>query len=240
VFLGAGCGASVWVELGLELPAGVEVVDGSTRAVGLHPVSFGSLIPLALGGVSLGAVILVGGDPGAGKTTLCAQAASEQTDRFRSTLWWLDADVILAGAPLLRRELVFACFDRMSSSRANLRLVQARRSPDAMLFDATVRSLSVGPKDVIVVDSLQKWGRSEAGVSAVILSLMSCGATVYAISRANASGALFGWMEHQHDVDAVALVQLDAVFVPKKCRWSSTPRGVQRPNGEPIIYTRSN
>ena len=165
-----------------------------------------------------GYTILVGGTQGVGKSTLCAQLASEMTRR-RGLIFWCDAD---QGGDV---SLINACFAHTRSSAEAARIV-ARRPEFA--HTATTADLLRKLKgtaqdiDVVVLDSLQKWAPSNPG--AFVESLRTIAATKLVISRNNAEGQLYGPTESAYECDAVALVYEGTIDVPDKCRWAKTPR----------------
>ena len=70
------CGASVWELIEHEPPPGV-AVESLSGAPALEPVNFNCVLSEALGGVVHGRKIAIGGEPGAGKSTVCAELASK-------------------------------------------------------------------------------------------------------------------------------------------------------------------
>jgi len=145
------CGAAVWEPVPHEPPPGIAVESLDGKGTPLRPTHFPALLSQALGGVVLGLKVLVGGAPGAGKSTLCAELAAQIAERRDGIGYWLDAEQ--------NKDLVRELFPRTSSSPARIRLV-SRRGTKGMKVGWR-EALQAVPPDaaVIVVDSLQRWAR---------------------------------------------------------------------------------
>src|SRR3954451_12228137 len=86
------CGAYVWEIIPHEAPPGITIESLEHGAPALRPVSFPAILSQALGGVVLGLKMLVGGVPGAGKSTLCAELAAQIAEKLDGEAYWLDGE----------------------------------------------------------------------------------------------------------------------------------------------------
>jgi predicted ATP-dependent serine protease len=201
------------------VPAGIVVESLEERGKPLRATHFPALLSQALGGIVLGRKVLVGGAPGAGKSTLCAELASQIANKLDKLGYWLDAEQ--------NRDLVRELFPRTNSSFYNIRLVSKEKiNSKASWRDA----LKAVPKDagIIVIDSLQRWARSYAEQTTLLESLATLEPTVLVVSHFNKAGQFAGPIGNEYDVDATAIVRHKSVEITK-CRWSPCPRLVQRP-----------
>ena len=92
------------------------------------------------GGIVPGSVVLVGGEPGIGKSTLLLQTALEQADKGRSVLY-------VSGEESLRQIRLRA--DRIGTTKGNLRFVSSIR------IDRILDLLSMEKPDICILDSIQ-------------------------------------------------------------------------------------
>ncbi|WP_170229964.1 AAA family ATPase [Polyangium fumosum] len=209
----------MWEIVPHEVPLGivVESLDGDRS---LRPTEFPALLSKALGGVVLGLKVLVGGAPGAGKSTLCAELASQIAENLDGLGYWLDAEQ--------NRDLVRELFPRTGSSARNIRLVSRIRGNKCKV--GWREALQAVPRDaaVVVVDSLQRWGRSYTEQTALLDEVATLTPTVLVVSHFNKAGQFAGPMGNEYDADATAIVRTTSVEVTK-CRWSPCPRTVSRP-----------
>jgi DNA repair protein RadA/Sms len=171
----------------------------------------------ALGGVVLGFKILVGGKPGAGKSTLGAELAAEMAEKLNGNAFWLDAEQ--------NTDVVRELFLRTNSSPD--RIVRVSKTNGAGWREA----FASVPKDaaVMVVDSLQRWAPQYREQTALLEALNEVRPTAIVISHFNKAGRFAGPVGNEYDVDATVIVSDKRVDVTK-CRWSRCPRGIKRPD----------
>ncbi|UQA58595.1 hypothetical protein [Polyangium aurulentum] len=210
----------MWEPVPHEPPPGIVIESLDGQGTPLRPTHFPALLSQALGGVVLGLKVLVGGVPGAGKSTLCAELAAQIAERLDGIGYWLDAEQ--------NKDLVRELFPRTSSSPARIRLV-SRRGVQGMKVGWR-EALQAVPPDaaVIVVDSLQRWARSLAEQTTLLEAVAAMVPTALVVSHFNKAGQFAGPIGNEYDVDATAIVRPKHVEVTK-CRWSLCPRVLQRP-----------
>lgn len=182
----------------------------------LRPRAYRALLSEALGGVVLGFKILVGGIPGAGKSTLAAELAAEMAEKLNGIAFWLDAEQ--------NTDVVRELFLRTNSSPD--RIVRVSKTNGAGWREA----FASVPKDaaVMVVDSLQRWAPQYREQTSLLEALNDIAPTAIVISHFNKAGRFAGPVGNEYDVDATVIVSDKRVDVTK-CRWSRCPRGVKRP-----------
>src|SRR5262249_35340038 len=147
------CDADVWEPIPHEVPIGVRV-QGLDGAPVLKPRPFAGPLAEALGGIVLGKTILVGGGPGAGKSTVCAELATHMARELDGLAYWLDAE--------MTRPLVAAIFARTGSSIDRIRRIPRRPDPEEGDTGRKIHwrdALRAVPPDavVVVIDSIQRW-----------------------------------------------------------------------------------
>lgn len=201
-----------------EVPPGIVVESLEEAGTPLRPTHFPALLSEALGGIVLGRKVLVGGAPGAGKSTLCAELASQIAAKLDKLGYWLDAEQ--------NRDLVRELFPRTGSSSHLIRLVSKIRGGNKVGWREALQAV---PRDagVVVIDSLQRWARSYAEQTTLLEALATISPTVLVVSHFNKAGQFAGPIGNEYDVDATAIVRPKSVEVAK-CRWSLCPRSVQR------------
>lgn len=181
----------------------------------LRPKVYRAILSEALGGVVLGFKILVGGKPGAGKSTLAAELSAEMALKLNAIAFWLDAEQ--------NTDVVRELFLRTNSSPD--RVVRVSKTNGAGWREA----FASVPKDaaVMVVDSLQRWAPQYREQTALLEALKDVAPTAIVISHFNKAGRFAGPVGNEYDVDATVIVSEKRVDVTK-CRWSRCPRGVKR------------
>lgn len=164
----------------------------------------------------LGSKILVGGRPGAGKSTFAAELAAEMAEKLNAVAFWLDAEQ--------NTELVRELFPRTNSSVD--RIVRVSKTNGAGWREA----FASVPDDaaLVVIDSLQRWAPQYREQTALLEALVNVRPTSIVISHFNKAGRFAGPVGNEYDVDATVIVSEKRVDVTK-CRWSRCPRGVKRP-----------
>lgn len=213
------CGSTAWELIPHEVPPGIVVESLEESGKPLRPTHFKALLSQALGGIVLGRKVLVGGSPGAGKSTLCAELASQIANKVDKFGYWLDSEQ--------NRDLVRELFPRTGSSSYNIRLVSKEKVNDKAGWREALKAV---PPDagVIVIDSLQRWARTYAEQTTLLELIATLSPTVLVVSHFNKAGQFAGPIGNEYDVDATAIVRHKSVEVTK-CRWTPCPRFVERP-----------
>ncbi len=191
---------------------GAELVDIDLPAPELLRLE--SPIAAALGGMERAALVLVHGEPGAGKSTELARLANELQRAGGEAIVWLDAEMSPAR---------YAAIFRRVGARATVPRVPF--GPwRAVLALPVVRAASV-----VIVDSLDAWAKRDAEeMREALRALALRGALVLALRHINADGRAVGPREHAHMCDAEAAVTPTHVIGGPKCRWN-LGRTVARP-----------
>jgi energy-coupling factor transporter ATP-binding protein EcfA2 len=206
----------------------VQIRELRSTGAGLQIEDFGGEISSALGGIMKNACLLVGGDPGAGKSTLSAELSALVARKRRSPLYWLDQDQ--------RGEedttLIYENFRRVGIDPAGLvHLVGGRSLNDPDYARITWRdALGVVPHSapVIVLDSLQKWAHGDADRAALLDHVARLPMLAIVIVRNNAEGNIGGRVDLQYEGDATINIHKDHFEIPK-CRWlRGCPQNVDR------------
>jgi len=214
------CGAYVWELIPHETPPGVSIESLEHGAPALRPVHFPAILSQALGGVVLGLKMLIGGVPGAGKSTLCAELAAQVAEKLDEDAYWLDGEQ--------NKQLVAELFARTNSSLQRIKLVSRRNSRGKSVDWRT--ALKAVPRDasIMVIDSLQRWAGGMLGQTAMLEEIAAMPQTALVVSHFNKAGRFAGRIGNEYDVDATVIVRPKAIEVTK-CRWTLCPRVVQRP-----------
>jgi len=214
------CGASSWELEPHEPPAGIAVDSLDASFERLRPMKFSSVLSEALGGVVLGLKILVGGSPGAGKSTLCAELASQIAEKLDGEGYWLDGEQ--------NKTLVQELFQRTGSSSSRIKLVGRRQKTGAKIGWREALQAVPSYAAVVIIDSLQRWATSVAEQTLLLEQLSAMPHTVLVVSHFNKAGQFAGRIGNEYDVDATAIVKPKSIEVTK-CRWTLCPRVVPRP-----------
>jgi predicted ATP-dependent serine protease len=214
------CGAYVWEIIPHEAPPGITIESLEHRTSALRPVQFPAILSQALGGVVLGLKMLVGGVPGAGKSTLCAELAAQIAEKLNGEAYWLDGEQ--------NKHLVAELFARTSSPLHRVKLI-SRRGERGKRADWRNALKAVPPEaSIMVVDSLQRWAGRMLEQTAMLEEIATMPQTALIVSHFNKAGQFAGRIGNEYDVDATVIVRPKAVEVTK-CRWTLCPRVVPRP-----------
>jgi DNA repair protein RadA/Sms len=152
------------------------------------------------GGVVAGSIVLVGGEPGIGKSTLLLQAAARLHRSGRSTLY-------VSGEESAAQVRLRA--DRLSEDAADVAFLGETR------LDAILKALDGGRPDVLFIDSIQTVYSDELeGAAGNVTQVRECaarlqrhakesGAAVFLIGHVTKGGSVAGPKTLEHIVDTV-------------------------------------
>jgi DNA repair protein RadA/Sms len=186
--------------------APVRLLDVDARAAPRLRTGLGELDTVLGGGLVPGSLVLVGGDPGIGKSTLVMQAAFRLAAGGVRVLYVSGEE---SGAQIKLRA------DRLGPAPAELYLLCATD-----LEEVLERSRQLAPA-VLVVDSIQTLSRQElSGVPGSAGQVRECGAELQALAKANGpavflvghvtkEGVLAGPRLLEHLVDTVVYFEGD-------------------------------
>jgi hypothetical protein len=173
----------------------------------------GARINELLGGIKRGALLVIAGAAGAGKSTAIADLAAHAAEHWacpeagplrapRCPIYWLDADQ--NDPSLIRQCFVTANVDHIFRQPGRVRRLPARASP--YLFD---EALARVPPDarIVVIDSLESWAQNDAQRLEILKRLRTHGAWLKAViagtnNRGGISG--IGALERADDVTVYA------------------------------------
>jgi predicted ATP-dependent serine protease len=242
VFLGGeedeGAAPPDGVDEGAELeddeePFEVEDLDG-VEPLRLTPCTAPLVAPL--GGVpSTGAVVLLTGVPGAGKSTEAVRLAVE-----------LGEAPIYCDREMMRAQCA-ALFERVNAPASFVR--QTKRITGGtwrQAFAYAAEARQGGGARILIVDSLHEWaGELESERKALMMRarrLADAGLLVVVIAHYARAGHVSGGRGSEHRADAVLVVRHDEIEI-SKCRWSpargSFPRDGAAPRPEPKAAPRA-
>jgi DNA repair protein RadA/Sms len=218
------CGASTWIAPpappkaarrsaapgGERSPVFVRSLEGAAPLI-VEP--YAGELAQVLGGILRGGLLLLAGDPGAGKSTLAAELATAIAGARGGLAYWLDREQ--------DDSLVRANIERVGQSVDRVRLVSARPKTDPDYKPITwAQALALVPMEapVLVLDSLQAWARSEAEQRACLEAINGREGIGIVINRSTKAGDVAGALALQYDGDATIVLSSSAIDV-LKCRW---------------------
>jgi DNA repair protein RadA/Sms len=181
-------------------PAPVRLADvtgaETTRwSTGLNELDF-----VLGGGIVPGSIVLVGGEPGIGKSTLLLQAAARLNDNNRSTLY-------VSGEESAAQVRLRA--DRLTEAAANVTFLGETR------LDAILHAVEAVKPDALIVDSIQTVYSDELeGAAGNVTQVRECaarfqrlaketGAAVFLVGHVTKGGSVAGPKTLEHIVDTV-------------------------------------
>jgi hypothetical protein len=187
----------------------------------------GAQINELLGGIYRGALVLVVGAAGAGKSTFSAELAAVAATCLDSSIYWLDRDQ-------KHPELVRACFATLGTedSFSRVKLVQP---PTLMPREwGIVEALALVPSDaaILILDSLETWGVNDTIRLAVLDRVKEHPARLkIVIAGTNAEGGVAGVGALERADDATVYVEIkDGLHTIRrgKCRWPPCESALER------------
>ena len=168
--------------------------------------SFGELDRVLGGGIVVGSLVLVGGDPGIGKSTLLLQMCKELASRHKNILY-ISGEESLKQIKMRASRLSYSEGDLLLLSETNLDLIE----------DAIKK---INP-DVVVIDSIQTMFREDIGsapgsvsqVRETTHSLMQIakgmGISIFIVGHVTKEGVVAGPRVLEHMVDTVLYFEGD-------------------------------
>jgi energy-coupling factor transporter ATP-binding protein EcfA2 len=184
-------------------PTQGSVLDGDSVPPMIVDDYPGAQINELLGGIYRGALVLVVGPAGAGKSTYSAELSAIAAMQLDSNIYWLDRD---QKHPVLVR----ACFATLGTEEAFTRVKLVR--PPTVMPKAwgIVEALTLVPDDVdvLVLDSLETWGANDTLRLAVMERMKEHPARVkLVIAGTNAEGGVSGFGALERADDATVYVE---------------------------------
>ncbi|HMX68071.1 MAG TPA: DNA repair protein RadA [Accumulibacter sp.] len=215
-------GCAVWntlVETPAEAPAGTRqpyaALAGSSgvqvlgnievREEARLPTGIGEFDRALGGGLVAGGVVLIGGDPGIGKSTLLLQALAEMSARHR---------VLYVSGEESARQIALRA-QRLALSSGELPLLSEIR------LEAIIASLQSSAPQVAVIDSIQTlWSEQLSSAPGSLAQVRECaaqltrlakqaGTTIVLVGHVTKEGALAGPRVLEHIVDTVLYFEGD-------------------------------
>jgi DNA repair protein RadA/Sms len=168
--------------------------------------SFGELDRVLGGGIVVGSLVLVGGDPGIGKSTLLLQMCKELASRHKNILY-ISGEESLKQIKMRASRLSYSEGDLLLLSETNLDLIE----------DAIKK---INP-DVVIIDSIQTMFREDIGsapgsvsqVRETTHSLMQIakgmGISIFIVGHVTKEGVVAGPRVLEHMVDTVLYFEGD-------------------------------
>ncbi|MBS5935173.1 MAG: DNA repair protein RadA [Clostridiales bacterium] len=168
--------------------------------------SFGELDRVLGGGIVVGSLVLVGGDPGIGKSTLLLQMCKELASRHKNVLY-ISGEESLKQIKMRASRLSYSEGDLLLLSETNLDLIE----------DAIKK---INP-DVVIIDSIQTMFREDIGsapgsvsqVRETTHSLMQIakgmGISIFIVGHVTKEGVVAGPRVLEHMVDTVLYFEGD-------------------------------
>lgn len=168
--------------------------------------SFGELDRVLGGGIVVGSLVLVGGDPGIGKSTLLLQMCKELASRHKNVLY-------ISGEESLKQIKMRA--SRLSYSEGDLLLLS---ETNLDLIEDTIKKIN---PDVVIIDSIQTMFREDIGsapgsvsqVRETTHSLMQIakgmGISIFIVGHVTKEGVVAGPRVLEHMVDTVLYFEGD-------------------------------
>jgi len=178
----------------------VKLSEVSTDAEERMPTGFEELTRVLGGGIVPGSVVLIGGEPGIGKSTLLLQAAFDQADRGKKVLY-------VSGEESLHQIRMRA--DRLGNTDGDLTLLPEINA------DAVISVMEQEKPDLCIIDSIQTMYSEEVDSSAGSVSqIRECAAkfticaktnniSVFLVGHVTKEGNVAGPRILEHMVDTV-------------------------------------
>ncbi len=202
-----GVGAGPW-PVSSARPTELVPLAGETETAARVPTGIVELDRVLGGGFVKGSAVLVGGDPGIGKSTLLLQAAAELAKRGRRVVY-VSGEEAVAQIRLRAQRLGLGECDVMLASETNAEVILA--------------TLQKGPApDLVIIDSIQTlWTdrvdsapgtvtQVRAAAQALTRFAKKSGAAVVLVGHVTKDGQIAGPRVVEHMVDAVLYFEGDA------------------------------
>jgi len=204
----SGVGAGPKMATAGGRPVELVPLSGETESAARIPTGLGELDRVTGGGFVRGSAVLVGGDPGIGKSTLLLQAAAALANRGQSVVYVSGEEAV--GQIRLRAQ-------RLGLGSANVQLASETN------VEIILSTLQAGPAPhLVIIDSIQTlWTDrvdsapgtvTQVRTSAQALTRFAkkTGATVVLVGHVTKDGQIAGPRVVEHMVDAVLYFEGDA------------------------------
>lgn len=208
-------------------PTKATVLDGINVPAMIVDDYAGAQLNELLGGIYRGALVLVVGAAGAGKSTYSAELAAVAATLLDSNIYWLDRDQ-------KHPDLVRACFATLGTETSfhRVKLVQPPILMPKEWGIAQALALVPSDEDVIVIDSLETWGANDTLRLAVMDRVKDHPARLkLVIAGTNAEGGVSGIGALERADDATVYVEIKegkhTIRLGKR-RWPPCRSAVER------------
>lgn len=204
----SGVGAGPKAALAGGRPVELQALSGETETAARLVTGLGELDRVTGGGFVMGSAVLVGGDPGIGKSTLLLQAAAAMADRGRRVIY-VSGEEAIAQVRLRAQRLGLGASEVLLASETNVEIILA--------------TLQNGPAPhLVIIDSIQTlWtDRVESAPGTVTQVRTSAqaltrfakksGAAVVLVGHVTKDGQIAGPRVVEHMVDAVLYFEGDS------------------------------
>lgn len=204
----SGVGAGPKAALAGGRPVELQALSGETETAARLVTGLAELDRVTGGGFVMGSAVLVGGDPGIGKSTLLLQAAAAMADRGRRVIY-VSGEEAIAQVRLRAQRLGLGASEVLLASETNVEIILA--------------TLQNGPAPhLVIIDSIQTlWTDrvdsapgtvTQVRTSAQALTRFAkkSGAAVVLVGHVTKDGQIAGPRVVEHMVDAVLYFEGDS------------------------------
>lgn len=204
----SGVGAGPKAALAGGRPVELQALSGETETAARLVTGLGELDRVTGGGFVMGSAVLVGGDPGIGKSTLLLQSAAAMADRGRRVIY-VSGEEAIAQVRLRAQRLGLGASEVLLASETNVEIILA--------------TLQNGPAPhLVIIDSIQTlWTDrvdsapgtvTQVRTSAQALTRFAkkSGAAVVLVGHVTKDGQIAGPRVVEHMVDAVLYFEGDS------------------------------
>jgi DNA repair protein RadA/Sms len=188
-------------------PVALEDLNSDTAGIIRTTTGIGELDRVTGGGLVPGSAILVGGEPGIGKSTLLLQAAASVATSGRRVLYFSGEEAVGQ--------------IRMRADRLGVREAPVGLAAETNLGDIAATITEAGPSDLIIIDSVQTlWSDMFDAAPGTVSQVRACsqalislakktGATIVMVGHVTKEGQIAGPKVVEHMVDTVLYFEGD-------------------------------